>query len=86
MSEEFFYAEVFESTRFKGTRLLEFREFTSEAERDKFITDYNQILFETCEDGTPEVYTMAQTGSYYNIMDFKIKKRNSDLQDETFSK
>ena len=22
----------------------------------------------------------------YNIMDFKIKKRNSELQDETFSK
>lgn len=86
MSEEFFYAEVFESTRFKGTRLLEFREFTSEVERDKFIDDYNQILFESCIGGTPEVYTMAQTGGYYNILDYKIKKRRIALQDETFSK
>ena len=82
-TQETFYAEVIESTRFKGTRLVDFRAFQTEKERDDFITEYNtKFLLPACDNGTPEVYTIAQTGGYYNILDYK----RSLLQDETFSK
>lgn len=82
MKEEIFYAEVFESTRFKGTRLLEMYVFPTEKERDSFINSYNDEHLGLLDGAVPEVYTMAQTGSYYNILDYK----RSQLQDETFSK
>ena len=63
------YAEVYESTRHVGIKTLSVDQFDTEKERDKFITDYNQILF-THGGIVPRVYTMATEPSIYLINDF----------------
>lgn len=66
-----FYAEVMESKRFHGTRILEVHEFGTEKEQDAFITNYNQILLTHGDGPVPETYTIAQECSTYTIMDYK---------------
>jgi len=66
-----FYAEVMESKRFHGTRILEVHEFDTAKEAEAFIDNYNQILFTHPDGAAPETYTMAQRCSTYTIMDYR---------------
>lgn len=60
------YARVFESTRFVGTKTLDVVEFNTKEEMESFILDYNTCLLEH-EGITPETYKMAEWASIYDI-------------------
>ncbi|MNC45651.1 hypothetical protein D3C75_946300 [compost metagenome] len=65
-----FYAEVMESKRFHGTRILEVHEFATEKEQEAFINNYNSIHLNH-EGRVPDTYTIAHECSIYTIMDYK---------------
>ena len=61
------YAEIFQSERYVGTRTLSVHEFTSECDMEDFIQQYNMKHLDF--DHTPAIYTMAQWASTYVIQD-----------------
>ncbi len=65
------YAEIIESVRFKGTRVLKVISFDSRAEMEDFVSNYNVENIDAICDVVPDVYTIAQTASVMNIRKFE---------------
>lgn len=63
------YAEVFESERYIGTRTISIHEFHTEESMEEFIYQYNSVSL-SADGAVPAVYRMAQTAYDREIREY----------------